>query len=132
MVDKVYEIKNRLIAQIEKDMGERGVERIDPEMVDMVKDLAEAEESCWKAEYYRAVTEAMQGRSGYMPEGMAYARGARYESSDWQGQNRNRSRRGYDSMGHGDSLEGVRNMLSMAGPEERERMKAELRSMLEK
>ena len=127
MVDKIYSIKNRLIERIEKDMQERGADRIDGEMVDMVKDLASAEKDCWEAEYYRAVTEAMDGKSGYMPDG------ANYGPRAYQGRTygMNRSRRGYDSMGHGDSVEGIRNILMMAGPDEKERMKSELRTMLD-
>jgi len=34
------------------------------ELIDMVKDLAEAEESCWEASYYRTVTEGMEKNSG--------------------------------------------------------------------
>lgn len=62
-------MKNEILAQTKKELEERGPDRMDVnrmgEMVDMVKDLAEAEMYCWKAQYYRnAVTEAMEERYG--------------------------------------------------------------------
>jgi hypothetical protein len=135
MVGKIYEIKNRIIEQIEEDMREKGgANRIDPQMVDMVKDLAEAEKSCMEAEYYSAVTEAME-REGY-DGGMDYM--------DYGQGNRGRagySRMGYnpnrDSMGryarrrgYHEDMEALRQSMGAASPEEREKMKRELREML--
>lgn len=108
MVGEIYELKNKILAQVKKEITERGVEKMDVEevgkMVDMVKDLADAEKNCWKADYYRAVTEAMgsQGYSqGYTPMGyaadnrgpvpMGYAYG--YQGRDANG--RYNGRRGY-------------------------------------
>lgn len=126
MVDRIYEIKNALIEQIEEQMHEKGADRIDGEMVDMVKDLAEAEKSCWEAEYYRSITEAMESR-GYMPEGMGY-------DMDYP-----RARRGYrDSMGryakkgYHEEMEALRGKMETASPDEREKMKRELRQMLDR
>ena len=132
MVGKIYELKNRLLEQIEKDVAESGVERMDGEMVDMVKDLAKAEKDCWEAEDYRAVTQAMGGQSGYMPDGMGYRDAmGRYAKAGWQNQYGSGYRRGYDGMsGHGDAVEGIRNIMSMATPEDKERIRAELRSMM--
>ncbi len=63
MVDKICKIKDELLAKIEKEISERGLDRIDSqnlgETVDMVKDLAIAEEKCWKASYYHKLVEAM-------------------------------------------------------------------------
>ena len=157
MVEVIKDLKDQLLEQMDKEVSERGAERLDPDMVDMVKDLAEAEKSCWEAEYYRAVTEAMEGGSGYSSgysggsggsSGYGYRRG--YEGgsqgsqgsqgygygygnrSGWANQyGRGYSRRGYDSMGHTDSIEGIRNIMMTANQEEKERMKAELRSMLD-
>ena len=72
MVDKICKIKDELLAKIEKEISERGLDRIDAqnlgETVDMVKDLAIAEEKCWKASYYHKLVGAMgrtiaEGRS---------------------------------------------------------------------
>jgi tRNA A37 N6-isopentenylltransferase MiaA len=65
MVEEIYKMKNELLQQAKKELAERGPERIDvnrmDKMIDMVKDLADAEKSCWEASYYRKVTEAMEG-----------------------------------------------------------------------
>lgn len=70
MVDKIYSLKNKFIERIEADISNRGIDRVNVqemgELVDIVKDLAEAEKDCWKAQYYRhAVTEAMETKYGY-------------------------------------------------------------------
>ena len=132
MVDKIYEIKNQLLERIARDISERGIERLDGAMVDMVKDLAEAEKSCWEAEYYRSVAEAMEregGSSGYMGSG-----GSGGGRSGWQnqyGSGRSRGgRRGYDGMSYyHDPMESVRAYMRGANPQEQERIRAEMRSM---
>ena len=70
MVEEIYKLKNELLNQAKKELAERGPDRIDVnrmgEIVDMVKDLAEAEESCWKAQYYRnIVSESMEQKYAY-------------------------------------------------------------------
>ena len=109
MVNKIYELKNKFIQRIEKDISERGIDRIDinemDKLVDMVKDLAEAEKSCWEASYYRSVSEAMESNqsSGYtMQQPM---------------------RRGYSSMGHSDIIEKLGNEFKNLNPEERNMMR---------
>ena len=105
-------------------------------MVDMVKDLAEAEKSCWEAEYYRSVSEAMErgdGQSGYMGHDGSGGSGGR---SGWQnqyGSGRNRGgRRGYDGTGYyHDPMESVRAYMQGASPQERERVRSEMRSMMD-
>lgn len=154
MVEEIYEIKNEILEQLRKEIDSKGIERIDKEMVDMVKDLAEAEEKCWKAEYYRSVTEAMEGQQGYSEnqrggyqgnqgnqrggyEGNQRGnRASGYGQQRWGnqygsggGNGRRGSRRGY-GMGHMEALESVKMALQNAEPEERERMTQELRSMM--
>lgn len=144
MVDKIYEIKNQLLERITRDISERGIERLDGSMVDMVKDLAEAEKSCWEAEYYRSVAEAMEregGSSGYMGyggsgggSGSGGSGGSSGGRSGWQnqyGSGRNRGgRRGYgDTSYYHDPMESVRAYMRGADPQEQERIRAEMRSM---
>ena len=121
MVDKIYEIKNNLIKHIDKMAGERGgIERINASelglYVDMVKDLAEAEEKCWKAAYYRSVTESMGQKSGYQVQGGGTVSSAGYGS-----------RPGYDGMGGYHEVAALVERLEMASPEEKEHIKNELR-----
>lgn len=148
MVDKIYEIKNRLIEKVEEAMHERGADRIDPEMVDMIKDLAEAEKSCWEAEYYRSVSEAMES-SGYMPEmsygyqgqgggqnasqgasggSQGYSMGYRQTgrgSANQYGRSGGRRGYGYD----GDPMQMIREMMQSADQGEKDRIKRELQQL---
>ena len=133
MVDKIYEIKNQVLEQIERDMREKGADRVDGEMVDMVKDLACAEKDCWEAEYYRAVTEAMEHDGG-----SGYTEGPRLGSAGWQNQyGSGRSRRGYDDrhsyngMGYQETVDAMRHYLRNSDPVERERMRSEMRSIMD-
>lgn len=120
--------------------------QVNPESIDAVKDLAEAEKACWEAEYYRSVTEAMEdGKMGY-DDGMGYGRGGRggygrggnrsgYSQGDGQGYRRGyerESRRGYrgqsrDSMGRYTSRRGYRRMDGYGHTD----MMAEVRQMME-
>lgn len=157
MVEKIYNLKNKALQRMEQAIDERGVERMDVkevgELADIVKDLAEAEKECWEAEYYMSITEAMGdesmgyemgyaqggsgsqgggnsgGGSGYRQGGQGYRRGYRQQDRDSMG--RFTSRRGYreGSYGHGDMMQDLREMMSSADPEQRERLKRELRQM---
>lgn len=128
MVGLIYELKNKLLEEIDKDVSERGIERMDKEKVDMVKDLAEAEKECWEAEYYKSVTEAMENPSGYtqMPEYRDSRMGYRSGYRDSMGRYASRSRSGYH-----ETMDELRNAMSTASPEEREKMRRELRTMLD-
>lgn len=77
MVEEIYALKNKILQHVERET--ENMDRINVhetgELVDMIKDLAEAEEYCWEASYYKAVTEAMQGKEsksvetrGYQPQ----------------------------------------------------------------
>lgn len=120
MIESIMGIKDRIIERMEHDISERGAERMDTtemgKLADMVKDLA-------KAEYYCAVTESMgasgyQGYQGYQGQGNQGYQG----SQGYQGR-----RRGY---GMGYDIEAIRQAMQTATPEERERMRSELRSVV--
>lgn len=152
MVEEIYDLKNQLLESMAKEIDERGIERLDKEKVDMVKDLAEAEKSCWEAEYYRSVTEAMEGGSGYDGQmgmrdnqmgydGMSGAQGGNRGGSNRggsQGSYRGRSgyrdsrgryaRRGYGS-GYHEHVEALKMELQNADQQEREQIMNELRGM---
>lgn len=140
MVGEIYEIKNKVIEQVMKDLKDKGADRIDPEMVDMIKDLAEAEKSCWEAEYYRAVAEGMDA-SGYTPMG-GYPMG-------YQGQGTQGGSMGYRQSGSGsanqyggyggrsgysgyhDQIDGLRMAMEAADPTRKEEMRREMRKLME-
>lgn len=152
MVEKIKDLKDEILMQAEQDMHENG--SVDHMMIDDIKDLAEAEKSCWEAEYYRTVTEAMEdgkagyddgmgytrrGGMGYDRHGRGYRRGYERESRrGYRGQSRDSmgrytSRRGYrrmDGYGHTDMMAEVRQMMETADPQEREQLKMQLRQMM--
>lgn len=116
-MDRIMELKDKLLNHAEKAVEERGADRVDPEIYDALKDLSEAA-------YYCKVTEQMgqpmgyhdamrygYDQMGYMPMG--------YQARDARGR----------YMGYGDSVQAVRNILASATPEEKERIKAEMRNM---
>lgn len=139
MVEEIYNVKNEVLKQIAQEMREKGANRIDPQMVDMVKDLASAEKDCWEAEYYRSVAEAMQGgQMGY--DGMYGAQmGNRGGMSQSGPQNGSQSgyrdsmgryaRRGY-GMGYQEHLDALKMEMQNADPQERERMMRELKGIM--
>lgn len=61
-LETVTEMKNKLITKLNAEM-DKGFECLDAkeagEVTDMIKDLAEAEEKCMKALYYKSIVEAM-------------------------------------------------------------------------
>lgn len=156
MVEKIKDLKDELLMQAEQDMHDGG--RVDPETIDGIKDLAEAEKACWEAEYYRSVSEAMEdGKMGYddgmgyrggrggmgydrqggSMQGRGYRRGYERESRrGYRGRDsmgRYTSRRGYRRMenyGHTDMLAEIRQMMETADPQEREQLKMQLRQMM--
>lgn len=137
MVEKISEDKNRILEYMGKSLDKYGPDRIDvaemEKLADIVKDLAEAEKACWEAEYYRAVTEAMDS-SGYMPDGMGYDGGRGGNQGGRMGYNPNRDSMGRYSRGrrgYHDGMDGLRAEMQSASPEEREKMKRELRQMLD-
>lgn len=145
MVEEIYELKNKLLEQLMKDVGERGIERIDGDMVDMVKDLAEAEKSCWEAEYYRSVAEAMERGTGYGAQmgygGMYGYSGNNYASGNNGGSQSVSDGSGYrDSMGryarrgYGESyrehIEALKMEMQNADPKTREQMTQELKGIM--
>ena len=133
MVEEIYKMKNELLKQAKKELEERGPERIDVnrmgEMIDMVKDLAEAEKSCWEADYYRKVSKSMEGSSGYSTTGNPASGGGNIRS-------------GYDSMGYGsmgsmrqgygsgDMVEEFAEKYAQLRPDERMAMKNQLLTKL--
>lgn len=119
MVDKIYELKNKLIQRVEQDT--QNINRFDVntvgELVDMIKDLAEAEDHCWQAEYYKSISKAMEGGSGYtQPTGsMGYGS----------------VRSGYGmSSGHRQIIDPVKMAMQSASPEEREHLRNEIMELV--
>lgn len=154
MVEEIYQIKNEFLQKMRQEIDERGIERVDVaemyKLADIVKDMAEAEKSCWEAEYYRSVTEAMGGESGYSGSQSGYnggsgmqggsrgysgrsgaqggSQGGSQGRSGWANQYGSGYRRGYGS-GYQEHMDALRMKMQQADPQERERIMQELRGM---
>ena len=148
MVELIKETKDTLLERLDKAINEKGADRMNIQEVgmltDAVKDLAEAEKSCWEAEYYMTVTEAMENDSmGYdggtgmqgNSQGSGYRRGYDNGRRGYRGQSRDSmgrySRRGYRQgrYGHDDVMQDVKDMMMSADPQEKEQIKQKLRQM---
>jgi hypothetical protein len=125
MVGKIKEIKDKVLGRMETAMTERGsIDRMDVkemgELADIIKDLAKAEKSCWEAEYYRSITEAMAGEGG-SSRSSGYSGGGRMGYMD--------DRRGY-AMGHTDPISTIRDMLATSTPEMRAKIRNDLSGLM--
>lgn len=159
MTQKIFEIKKKLIEEVESEIERMGsVKNMDTRelgmVVDMIKDLAEAEEKCWKACYYKSVVEAMEmsaggniERMGYMPEesGMVHSNtNMGYQGSmGYQGQGG--GQRGGGSMGYSNrmgsmggrggysdqSIQNIKQMMEVADPQRKEQLKQDLMRMMQ-
>ena len=141
MVNEIYQMKNDILKEAKKEIESRGIERMDVDrigaMIDMVHHLAEAEASCWQADYYRTVVEAMKNeKQGYQkmpmqePDRRYYAPGTGGTGSSAGYMPMRTEREGYGgSMGFNDPLDPVREAMRNATPDEREHMRQQLRNM---
>ena len=143
MVNKIWEIKNKFLERMEKEIGERGIDRVDvadmDKLANIIHHFAEAEASCWQAEYYKTVTKAMeQGSSGY---GGGTGSSAGYGSSMQTSGGRSgyatqssmydTARQGYmDGRGGKEVVESLRKEIQSAGPDDRERIRHEVMSVI--
>ena len=149
MLENINDAKAKVLERMDTAIGTSGVERMDvaemEKLADIVKDFAEAEKECWEAQYYMSVTHAMNSGSGYstgayavqgyMPEPMGYDTVRTYDGRsgyrDSMGRYATRpSNMGYDGMRYGYDMQGLREAMSTASPEEREKMMREMRTML--
>lgn len=151
MIDKICKMKDKLCEYAHQQM-QQGLDRVDTRemgaVVDMIKDLAEAEKSCVEADYYESVVEAMEdgggrygydevgspgGRSGYRtesPDGEGGRMGYRNQYGNWPANPANRRRRmrrrGYTE----ESVENIRSMMEEADPARREQLKHDLEELM--
>lgn len=148
MIDKICKMKDKLCEYAHQQM-QQGLDRVDTRemgaVIDMIKDLAEAERSCMEADYYESVVEAMdggegrygydggsRGRSGYRvesPDGEGGRMGYRNQYGNWPANPKNRRRmrrRGYTE----ESVENLRSMMEEADPARREQLKRDLEELM--
>lgn len=159
MIDKICKMKDKLCEYAHQQM-QQGLDRVDTRemgaVIDMIKDLAEAEKSCMEADYYESVVEAMEegggrygydggessgvgsrgesgGRSGYRMEssdGEGGRMGYKNQYGNWPANPANRRRRmrrrGYTE----ESVENIRSMMEEADPARREQLKRDLEELM--
>lgn len=122
-LQSIKRMKERLIEMCNAEVN-KGCEAIDSkelgEVIDMIKDLAEADKACWSALYYKKVVEAMEKseeeeetmqkmgyRMGMTSSGMRYSQGSNSSNGN-QGYNPNRSMTtGRYTSGYGDGRMGM-------------------------
>ena len=148
MTKKIFEIKAKLIDELESEMERMGsIRNMDTremgQVVDMIKDLAEAEEKCWKACYYKSVVEAMEttaggniDRMGYMPTevrtntNMGYQGVMGYQDGSSIGYTNRMGamtgRGGYSDQ----SIQNIKQMIEVADPQRKEQLKMDLQNLL--
>lgn len=147
-------VRDGLLIECAKDQLSRGVENVNThemgQVIDMIKDLAEAEKACWEACYYKSVVDAMDeeswgGRYGY-DDGVRSGDGRGGSHQDRMGyknqygnfpanpKNRGRSyssrmggRRGYSE----ESIDNIRDIMRNADPARREQLKKDLHELMQ-
>lgn len=81
----IHQMKENLVSLMKAELA-KGCHEVDTneagEVIDMIKDLAQVEKDCWKAEYYKTVTKAMEEHSDDI-----------YDEEDGMGYNPSRSSR---------------------------------------
>ena len=129
MVETIYKLKNKILQHVEKETA--NMDRIDVkevgELVDMVKDLADAEKLCWEADYFRKVSEAMgQNTAGY---GQQTRQG--YGATGYAPQGYGNMQSGYNgSMGHGGLIDMLGDEYKKLSPDEQMMMRSQVLTKL--
>lgn len=158
MVHKICRMKDKLCDYASQQM-ERGLDNVDTRemgmVVDMIKDLAEAEKSCLEADYYESVVEAMEeggdrygydgsrsaDRSGWTPgthrsrimedDGEGGRMGYKNQYGNWPANPKNRRRRMRRSGYSEESIENLRQTMEDADPERKRQLKQDLEELMQ-
>lgn len=145
---RIKKMKEKLIEEAQNRMDNLDGGSIEQmgQIIDMIKDLSEAEKACLEAEYYDSVIDAMDGdgrygyddrgdsgnRQGYRESYMMDDRNDRMGYRDSKGRyarnpNRRRMRRsGYSE----ESIENLRQMMEDADPERKRQLKQDLEELM--
>lgn len=156
MENEIYEMKDQLV-RLAKQQLNRGIENVDTQemgmVVDMIKDLAEAEKACYEAEYYMSVVDAMeeaeeerygyddgQSRQGYQEryypnEGGTDRMGRmgyKNQYGNWRAnpggrRKPRRMRQGYSE----ESIDNIKGIMESADPARREQLKKDLQQLMQ-
>lgn len=156
MENEIYEMKDQLVRLVKQQLN-RGIENVDTQemgmVIDMIKDLAEAEKACYEAEYYMSVVDAMeeaeeerygyddgQSRQGYQEryypnEGGTDRMGRmgyKNQYGNWRAnpggrRKPRRMRRGYSE----ESIDNIKEIMESADPARREQLKKDLQQLMQ-
>lgn len=150
---RIKKMKEKLIEEAQnrmQNMDGGSIEQMG-QIVDMIKDLSEAEKACLEAEYYDTVIDAMDGgsdRYGYDSQGGSGNRPGYRESYMMDDMSRGDGRMGYrDSKGRyarnpnrrrmrrsgysEESIENLRQMIEEADPERKRQLKQDLEELMQ-
>ena len=150
---RIKRMKEKLIEEAQsrmQNMDGGSIEQMG-QIVDMIKDLSEAEKACLEAEYYDGVIDAMEeggrygydsqsgnagGRQGYrepymMDDGDGEGRmGYRNQYGNFPANPKNRRRRMRRSGYSEESIDNIRQMMEDADPERKRQLKQDLEELM--
>lgn len=131
---RIKRMKEKLIEEAQSRMQSMDGGSIEQmgQIIDMIKDLSEAEKSCLEAEYYDSVIDAMDGgydRRGYQES--YYPDRDGYRNSQGQYAKRPSRRRMRRSGYTEESVENIRQMMEEADPERRKQLKRDLQDLMQ-
>ena len=161
MENRIYEMKEQLVRTAQQQLS-HGIENVDTHemgmVVDMIKDLAEAEKACYEAEYYASVVDAMEeaeeerwgyddgrdGRQGFhdpqryydgggeSPMGSAGRMGYKNQYGNWRANPGGRRKPRRMRRGYSEeSVENLRAMMEDADPARREQLKKDIQQLMQ-
>lgn len=144
---RLKQMKDKLINEARERMENMDGGSIEQmgQIIDMIKDISEAEKACLEAEYYDTVIDAMDGdydRDGYNPGSNRNRGRVGYQESYYpdrdgyrnsQGQYAKRpSRRRMRRSGYSEeSVDNIRQMMEDADPERRKQLKRDLQELMQ-
>lgn len=141
---RLAKMKDKLIEEAQSRMEAMDGGSIEQmsQIIDMIKDLSEAEKACLEAEYYDSVVEAMEdgnygSRGGYRASegyrGDGYSGRDGYDRMGYrnaQGQYAKKPRRMRRSGYSDESIENVRMLMEEADPARKKQLKADLQELM--
>lgn len=139
-MQRIKRMKDKLIEEAQsrlQNMDGGSIEQMG-QIIDMIKDLSEAEKSCLEAEYYDSVIDTMENgqrygyREPYMMDNNGDSEGRmgyrnQYGNFPANPKNRRRMRRsGYSE----ESIDNIRQMMEDADPERKRQLKRDLEDLM--
>ena len=140
-MQRIKRMKDKLIEEAQsrlQNMDGGSIEQMG-QIIDMIKDLSEAEKSCLEAEYYDSVIDAMENgqrygyREPYMMDNNGEGEGRmgyRNQYGNFPANPKNRRRRMRRSGYSEESIDNIRQMMEDADPERKRQLKRDLEDLM--